>query len=106
MLHVHEHEYMHMMYHDIGTYTYTIPVYSVSHLPLPLTFVHILGEVEGESYGEAAEEEDGGRDASHHHTLPGALPAGAPSSTDPPGIGDGHEAGWWHSYNISGIKKL
>ena len=35
-----------------------------------LTFVHVLGVVEGEGDGEAAEEEDGGRDAPHHHTLP------------------------------------
>ena len=35
-----------------------------------LTFVHVLGVVEGEGDGEAAEEEDGGCDAAHHHTLP------------------------------------
>ena len=35
-----------------------------------LTFVHVLGVVEGEGDGEAAEEEAGGCDAAHHHTLP------------------------------------
>ena len=35
-----------------------------------LTFVHVLGVVEGEGDGEAAEEEDGGCDAPHHHALP------------------------------------
>ena len=40
-----------------------------------LTFVHVLGVVEGEGDGEAAEEEDGGRDAPHHHALPGVAPA-------------------------------
>ncbi len=40
-----------------------------------LTFVHILGVVEGEGDGEAAEEEDGGGDAAHHHALPGVAPA-------------------------------
>ena len=81
-----------------------VPCLSCLHHP-PLTFVNILGEVEGESYGEAAEEEDGGCDAAHHHALPGALPGGAPSTAGPPGIGDGHEAGCWHWYNISGIEK-
>ena len=40
-----------------------------------LTFIHVLGVVEGEGDGEAAEEEDGGRDAAHHHALPGVAPA-------------------------------
>ena len=62
---------------------------------LPLTFIHILGQVEGEGDGEAAEEEDGGRDPAHHHALPGALPSGAPTTTDPPDIGDGHVPGCW-----------
>ena len=47
---------------------------------LKLTFVlHLLGEVEGEGDGEAAEEEDGGRDAGDHH----ALPAGSLSGDGP-----------------------
>ena len=40
-----------------------------------LTFVHVLGVVEGEGDGEAAEEEDGGRDPAHHHALPGVAAA-------------------------------
>ena len=36
-----------------------------------LTFIHVLGVVEGEGDGEAAEEEDGGGDPAHHHALPG-----------------------------------
>ena len=42
---------------------------------MKLTFVHILGVVESEGDGEAAEEEDGGGDAAHHHALPGVAPA-------------------------------
>ena len=64
----------------------------MSSMSAELTFIHVLGQVEGESDGEAAEEEDGGRDAAHHHALPGALSAGAPACpiTDPPDSGDGH----------------
>ena len=53
-----------------------------------LTFVvHLFGEVEREGDGETAEEEDGGRDAGHHHALPAALPGGAPG----PHTGHSHE---------------
>ena len=42
---------------------------------MKLTFVHILGVVESEGDGEAAEDEDGCGDAAHHHALPGVAPA-------------------------------
>ena len=41
----------------------------------PRTFVHVLGVVEGEGDGQAAEEEDGGGDSAHHHALPGVAAA-------------------------------
>ena len=53
---------------------------------LPLTFIHILGQVEGEGDGEAAEEEDGGGDAAHHHALPGVAAALSVGADETDGI--------------------